>query len=355
MKSPTNSINLLFFVAAIILLVTFLNCDLNDSISTGSKADSGTDTDTNNVPYIIADHTAVEDYEQIPGTYLNQVKQMVLWYMGESHSYQIRGGKLADSGRVLGGLELLETADSNYGVEVRENPANFTGTNVLKLLRGSFHERWGWNDDNMGEEHYWSTETVLEKPKMVSENYSVDVAIWCWCWDIPWRELIIFDANDRKINIIRDRDKDGIEETPNGNWGTEHMQIYLNAFKSLNDNTNSNTVSVYQTAVTDTADEGGHLTQLYNDQMRAWVKANGGYLFDWADIEVYNDDNSEKNTESWMDTAGILGTPEAEYNYEKRHDQWSGEEVGHATQALAIRKAKALWWLLARIAGWDGN
>ena len=31
------------------------------------------------------------------------------------------------------------------------------------------------------------------------------------------------------------------------------------------------------------------------------------------------------------------------------------EQTGHISNAGAIRLAKAQWWLLARIAGWDGN
>jgi predicted alpha/beta-fold hydrolase len=31
------------------------------------------------------------------------------------------------------------------------------------------------------------------------------------------------------------------------------------------------------------------------------------------------------------------------------------EQTGHITYVGAERLAKAMWWMLARIAGWDGN
>jgi hypothetical protein len=37
------------------------------------------------------------------------------------------------------------------------------------------------------------------------------------------------------------------------------------------------------------------------------------------------------------------------------HPDNSGEVVGHISAAGALRLGKAIWWMLARIAGWDGN
>jgi hypothetical protein len=35
-------------------------------------------------------------------------------------------------------------------------------------------------------------------------------------------------------------------------------------------------------------------------------------------------------------------------------DNLGGTEVGHIGTVGALRLGKAMWWMLARIAGWDG-
>ncbi|NLD64868.1 MAG: hypothetical protein GX646_13350, partial [Bacteroidales bacterium] len=54
---------------------------------------------------IIADHTVVDRYDDIPQEYIDKVKRMWLSYAGESHSYAVRAG-----------LNYLEAIDSKYQV-----------------------------------------------------------------------------------------------------------------------------------------------------------------------------------------------------------------------------------------------
>ena len=67
-------------------------------------------------------------------------------------------------------------------------------------------------------------------------------------------------------------------------------------------------------------------------------------LFDYADILCY-DDNGVQTTATWNGhtfpriTVTNLGDG----------------SIGHIGSAGAIRLAKAMWWMLARIAGWDGG
>ena len=52
---------------------------------------------------IIADHSVVDKYDEIPQYYIDQVKKMWLSYAGESHADAIRMG-----------LVLLENLDAKY-------------------------------------------------------------------------------------------------------------------------------------------------------------------------------------------------------------------------------------------------
>jgi hypothetical protein len=71
-------------------------------------------------------------------------------------------------------------------------------------------------------------------------------------------------------------------------------------------------------------------------------------LFDYADILCYDDDGTSKTT-SWTDGEGGVHV----YPVITTINAGDGS-VGHIGSAGAIRLAKAQWWMLARIAGWDG-
>jgi len=69
-------------------------------------------------------------------------------------------------------------------------------------------------------------------------------------------------------------------------------------------------------------------------------------LFDYADILCYND-AGEVAEYIWNDN----GTNRI---YKGIHSDNDGEDTGHIGNAGALRLAKAMWWMLARMAGWDG-
>jgi hypothetical protein len=79
--------------------------------------------------------------------------------------------------------------------------------------------------------------------------------------------------------------------------------------------------------------------QTFNDQVRAYARANGKLLFDIADIEAFN-------------AAGLKRTDA--YGREVMWPEWTSDG-GHLNSAGAERVASAWWWLMARLAGWDPN
>ena len=82
---------------------------------------------------------------------------------------------------------------------------------------------------------------------------------------------------------------------------------------------------------------GNTARQAFNDQVRAYALANGKLLFDIADIECH-DASGQKRT----DTSGR----------ELMVAAWTSDG-GHLNDAGSTRVASALWWLMARIAGWS--
>jgi hypothetical protein len=86
------------------------------------------------------------------------------------------------------------------------------------------------------------------------------------------------------------------------------------------------------------------------NQLKQFVEYNDKVMFDYGELETWSADGTMQNTFiDWY------------YNVEVplMHNDWLGEYDGgegscHINQAGATMKAKAFWWILARIAGWDG-
>jgi hypothetical protein len=83
-------------------------------------------------------------------------------------------------------------------------------------------------------------------------------------------------------------------------------------------------------------------SQHFNDQIRAHVAANGGVLFDMADIESRAPDGSLCTDSTGRGIPAIC----QDYTTDKR--------AGHLNALGKQRVARALWVLMARLAGWMG-
>jgi hypothetical protein len=79
--------------------------------------------------------------------------------------------------------------------------------------------------------------------------------------------------------------------------------------------------------------------QTFNDNVRNFAAENGKLLFDIADIEAYNAAGQKKTDGS---------------GHELQQDVWSSDG-GHLNDAGSRRVASAWWWLMARVAGWNGT
>ncbi len=84
-------------------------------------------------------------------------------------------------------------------------------------------------------------------------------------------------------------------------------------------------------------DRGNDEKEVFNGLIRDYCAANGCVLFDIADIESHDPDGNPVTS-----AAG----------YEA---MWNGYSYdgGHLNEAGRVRVARAYWWLLARLAGWE--
>jgi len=171
------------------------------------------------------------------------------------------------------------------------------------------------------------TRTYLNKP----ENKDVNVIIWSWCGGVS-------------------------DNTSNG------IQTYLNEMNNL-ETEYPNVRFVYMTGHLDGSGLNGNLHKR-NEQIRNYCKNNNKILFDFADIETYNPDNTyfgDKNPNDNNDyDSDNNGSRDRNWavewqNSHSKNTDWYDCSCAHSKALNCNQKAYAAWWLWASLAGWDGN
>jgi len=307
---------------------------------------------------IIADHTIVDKYDQIPQQYIDAVKKMWATNPGESHSAALRQGLLD-----------LEAFDPKFSVSIVTSgiPEPYTTTNLRfsGATRGDYTYTDRWQYD-YGEEDWFTNPTALSRTKAgitYCNTHSLELAAigFCWCYD---------DSHTSNISATFDpvygcrwygRSYNG----PEGNrcWGLDAEDKAITGNSVCLDTYLSSTQEYvdycaaqgYKTKVYFTTgpveptyykNEAGYQASLKHQRIRDYVKADPSLiLFDYADILCYDDGSEIMSTSTWSGHTFPVITSK---NY-------GDGDLGHIDSPGALRLAKAMWWMLARIAGWDGG
>jgi hypothetical protein len=82
--------------------------------------------------------------------------------------------------------------------------------------------------------------------------------------------------------------------------------------------------------------------QSFNQLLRTYAITHNKILFDMADIESHDSNGNPCQSNGY------------EALCEEWYSGWPGGGGGHPNGYGSIRLAKGFWWLMARIAGWDG-
>jgi len=245
---------------------------------------------------IIVDHTST-DISQIPDNWIQQVKQNIKVYYGHtSHGVQITEGL----------KELANQDSAKYSVAIGQGLPTQAG--ALCLRDASLYD--------------WEADFRPTVAGVLSSNPQINVVMYEWCGQHSgsgWQALL----ND----YISD------------------MQALEQQYPSV--------TFVYATGNAQEQDCTGCDRQQFNEQLRQFVRNNNRVLYDFGDLDAwYNGQQATYSTPSWCGGCPYQTIP-------RENDYWGGgnynNECGHALRVSCTNKGKAFWWLLARIAGWNGG
>ncbi len=258
---------------------------------------------------VIIDHTCT-DLSRIPDTWLEQAKLLTLHYAHTSHGSQITSG-----------IACLESQHTEYSVAVRSGATEGLppeeDPSALRIYDGNPPETYIEPND------YWDGTAGQDRTKAVADTGNYDFSMWSWCGQVSTA-------------------------------GESYIQNYLETMAQFEAGY-PDMRFIYMTGHLDGSGSSGNL-HIRNEQIRTYCIANNKILFDFADIERYDPDGTD-----YLD---LGATDNCDYSGGNWAIEWCNANPGsdlcvscscaHSQPLNCNLKARAFWWMMARLAGWDG-
>jgi hypothetical protein len=243
------------------------------------------------------DHTCT-DIDQIPPAWIDSAQALLkVHYAHTSHGEQLTVG-----------LERIDQALFGYEVEIGycelpEVPG------VLCIFDGQSSETYITPD------LYWQGSGALDMTREVLDgNPDLNVSMWAWCTQCDY-------------------------------YSAEEVQQYLDAMTQL-ESEYPGVTFVYFTGNAQATGADGYNRAVRNQQIRDYCDQYDRMLFDFEDLDSWWFDSSTQQWEQATDTwEGHV--------FPVEHPEFYGDEAGHTTFESCEQKGRAVWWMMARLAGWE--
>jgi hypothetical protein len=202
--------------------------------------------------------------------------------------------------QLMEGASILEAANTKYSYYPDNCHVPVT-TDYMSLMDGQYFD--GYCETYVTPDLYWEGTPGLNITRSVLNSFDVNISMWAWCSQLDY-------------------------------YTAAEVQLYLDNMAQL-EREYPGVNFVYMTGNAQGSEQNRYDR---NNQIREFCRQNNKILFDFADLDCWY--NGEQYTEG--------GIP-------MEHPHYHGDEAAHTTYESCENKGKAFWWLLARIAGWDGG